>query len=84
MPDMLKDLIIDEEFSSLIRPLTNEEYRLLEESILRDGCREPITTWKGIILDGHNRYRICRRWDLPFRTTESVSSDSVTRPAPLR
>lgn len=70
MPDMLKDLIIDEEFSSLIRPLTNEEYRLLEESILRDGCREPITTWKGIILDGHNRYRICRRWDLPFRTTE--------------
>ena len=70
MPDMLNDLIVDDEFSSLIRPLTNEEYRQLEENILRDGCREAITVWNGIILDGHNRYRICKRWDLPFRTTE--------------
>lgn len=75
MPDKLYELIVDDEFSSLIRPLTSEEYRLLEENILRDGCREPITIWKGIILDGHNRYRICKRWDLPYRTTElNVSS----------
>lgn len=70
MPDSQKDLIIDEEFQALIRPLTSEEYSLLEESILRDGCREPIITWKGIIVDGRNRYMICRRWDRPFRTTE--------------
>ncbi len=70
MADQMNDFIIDDEFSSLIRPLTNEEYRQLEENILRDGCREPITIWKGIILDGHNRYRICKRWDLPFRTIE--------------
>ena len=75
MTDLPNELIIDEEFSSLIRPLTNEEYRMLEENILRDGCREPITVWKGIILDGHNRYRICKRWDLPFRTTELKVSD---------
>lgn len=70
MPDLQKDLTIDEEFRALIRPLTSEEYRLLEESILHDGCREPIVIWGGIILDGHNRYKICKRWDLPFRTTE--------------
>ena len=70
MSRLPKDLIIDDEFSSLIPPLTNDEYRQLEENLLHDGCREAITVWKGIILDGHNRYRICKRWDLPFRTTE--------------
>lgn len=70
MPDLQKDLIVDEEFQTLIRPLTSEEYRVLEESILRDGCREPLTVWKNTILDGHNRYKICKRWDLPYRTTE--------------
>ena len=70
MPDLQKDLIIDEEFRALIRPLTSEEYRLLEENILRDGCREPLIIWKDTILDGHNRYKICKRWDLPFKTTE--------------
>lgn len=70
MPDLQKDLIINEEFRALIRPLTSEEYRLLEENILRDGCREPLIIWKDTILDGHNRYKICKRWDLPFKTTE--------------
>lgn len=70
MPELQKELIIDEEFRALIRPLTNDEYRMLEESILHDGCREPLVIWKGIILDGHNRYKICSRWDLPYRTTE--------------
>lgn len=70
MPDLQKDLILDDEFRTLIRPLTSEEYRMLEESILHDGCREPLVIWKGIILDGHNRYKICKRWDVPYRTTE--------------
>lgn len=75
MPDLLKDLVIDDEFRSLVRPLTSDEYRTLEENILRDGCREPLTVWRGIILDGQNRYKICKRWDMPFRTTElQVSS----------
>ena len=70
MPDLQRDLIIDDEFTTLIRPLTNEEYHQLEENILREGCRESLVIWKNIILDGHNRYKICRRWNLPFRTTE--------------
>jgi ParB family chromosome partitioning protein len=38
-------LIIDEEFHSLIPPLTLEEYQQLEANILADGIREPIITW---------------------------------------
>ena len=74
MCDLQKDLIIDEEFQDLIRPLTNEEYRLLEESILKDGCRDPIIIWQGIIVDGKNRYMICRQWDKPYKTTEKQFS----------
>ena len=74
MQDLQKDLAIDEEFSALIRPLANDEYHTLEESLLREGCREPILIWNGIIVDGHNRYKICKRWDLPYRTTEKQFS----------
>ena len=35
----------------------------LEDNLLQDGCREPISLWEGIILDGHHRYEICMtRW----------------------
>lgn len=50
---------IDEEFSGLIPPLTDEEYRGLEQSILSDGCRDALVAWGDVLVDGHNRYRIC-------------------------
>lgn len=54
------------ELQSLIPPLTEEEYRLLEESILREGCRERLILWKNsddvyYLVDGHNRYSICQK-----------------------
>ena len=54
---------IDKEFKSLIPPLTDEEYKQLEENILRDGIREPLVMWHvpngdDILIDGHNRYKI--------------------------
>ena len=53
------ELVIDPEFADKIPPLTEEEYRLLEENILADGkIISPLITWNGIIVDGHNRYRI--------------------------
>lgn len=72
------DITIDEEFQELCPPLTPEEFSLLETSIDSDGCRDPLTLWKGrgLLLDGHNRYRICtdlekkysvRQLDLPDR-----------------
>jgi ParB-like chromosome segregation protein Spo0J len=53
---------IDEEFESLLTPLTAEEYKRLEEGICRDELREPLLVWegKGILVDGHNRLKICK------------------------
>lgn len=66
----LQRLKIDKEFRELIRPLTRTEFITLEENILQDGCREAICLWHGFIIDGHNRYEICRRHKIPFRTKE--------------
>lgn len=64
---MATRIIIDKEFKNLIPPLRNEEYINLEESLLSEGCREPITLWNDTIVDGHNRYEICTRLNIPFR-----------------
>ena len=59
---------IDAEFQSLIPPLTFEEKKMLEESILNEGCRDAIVLWGDTIIDGHNRYEICTKYGIPFET----------------
>ncbi len=59
-------LKIEDAFKKLIPPLSAEELQLLEENIVRDGCREPLCVWYNTILDGHNRYEICTRLQIPF------------------
>jgi hypothetical protein len=63
-------MIIDDEFSRIIHPLDSEEYRLLSESIIRDGCYDPLVVWRehNILLDGHNRYKVCTDNNIPFAT----------------
>lgn len=70
-------LTIDPEFAGKIPPLTEDEYRLLEENILRDGkIISPLITWNGIIVDGHNRYRILQEHpELPYETEEMEFPD---------
>lgn len=68
------NLIIDPEFSSLIPPLTDEEFAGLEKSIKEEGCRDALVVWnndgKQILIDGHNRYRICQKHGIEFKTVE--------------
>jgi len=66
----LPKLTIDPVFHGLIPPISSEEYQLLEESILKEGCREKIVIWNDCILDGHNRYEICLKHDIKFGTNE--------------
>lgn len=61
-------IVIREVFKKLISPLSEEEYSLLEESICKEGCRDPLTLWENILIDGHNRYEICKKHDIPFET----------------
>ena len=67
-------LKIDREFQELIRPLFKNEYLQLEENLLADGCREPISVWNDVIVDGHNRYRICTQHEIPFAVEEMYFS----------
>jgi GH24 family phage-related lysozyme (muramidase) len=63
----MEELDIDREFEAMCPALLPDEYRLLEEGILADGCRDPIVVWKGVIIDGHNRYEICRKHNITFK-----------------
>lgn len=66
-------IVIDSEFQSLIPPLSDDEYQRLEKSLVKNGYqdwREPIITWNGTIIDGHNRYNICDEHGIKFKTME--------------
>lgn len=71
------DLQIDKEFAEKIPPLTKEEYEQLEANILADGCViNPLIVWNGVIVDGHNRYRILQAHpEIPFQVHEKEFSD---------
>ena len=66
----MKELKINPTFKNLIRPLLHKEYIQLEENLIADGCRDPIITWKGYIIDGHNRYEICKKHNIDFSVLE--------------
>lgn len=68
-------LKVDQELKELIPPMAAEEYKQLRENIIRDGCRDPISVWEGIILDGYTRYRICTDESIPFQTVEIRVAD---------
>jgi hypothetical protein len=62
---------IDREFEALIPKLSSEEYSQLRLNVSRDGCRDNLRVWFGhnILLDGHNRYRICQETGKDFGVT---------------
>ena len=66
--DASLSVVIDDEFQSLIPPLTDEELSGLEENLLRDGCIDPLIVWaeQCILLDGHNRKAICDRYSIDY------------------
>lgn len=70
--EMVVDTVIriDSEFKDLIPPLSAEEYSGLEESIIREGCRDALILWGETLIDGHNRYEICQKHNIPFQTVQ--------------
>lgn len=71
------ELKIDPEFEGKIPPLTAEEFQQLENNILADGVViNPIIVWDGVIVDGHNRYRIVSEHpEIKFSTCEKTFAD---------
>jgi hypothetical protein len=66
----LPKLKVERAFKNLIRPLRRQEYVRLENSIIANGCKEPIYVWGEYIIDGHSRYEICHKHGIPFETEE--------------
>lgn len=88
-------LTILEELRDLIPPLLNDENKQLENNIKTNGCREALIVWetdnksigrkpeiekKFILVDGHNRHRICQENDIDFKVNlQPFSSLSEVR-----
>ena len=64
----MKELKIDPELRDLLPPLTDDEYKQLEKNIVDNGFDRnfPIMEWHGFIVDGHNRYSICRKHNIEY------------------
>jgi N6-adenosine-specific RNA methylase IME4 len=80
------EIKIDNNIQSVIRPLSPAEFKQLEENILRDGVREPLSVWRNegrdVLIDGHNRYKICTKHKLTYKTTaiKTITLDGVAQP----
>ena len=55
------DIVVNEELKAYIDPLTEEAHDALERSLLAAGCRDALVLWGDVLVDGHNRFSICRR-----------------------
>lgn len=68
------ELIIDPEFESLIPPLTDDEFKQLSKNILEvQEVYDPLIVWNGILVDGHNRWKIIQKNpEVKYKTTEVI------------
>jgi hypothetical protein len=80
-----KKIVILQEFQELIKPLQEEEFDQLKANIIQNGCQDTLKIWHTseqainpeaesneemfILIDGHNRYKICVENDVPFNIT---------------
>ena len=64
----MHSIIVDKEFKAHIPKLRDDEKNTLEQSIVNEGCRDPLVVWQenNILLDGHNRYEICNRLGVDY------------------
>ena len=68
---------IEPEFENLIPHQTDEQFTGLEKQIIKEGCRDPLVIWAGenILIDGHNRYKICLKHNIPYQTVTMQFDD---------
>lgn len=71
------DIKINDELRSFVDPLTDIEYAALERSLQAEGCRDALVLWRDTLIDGHNRYEICKKHGIPFRTVHNNNFASL-------
>ncbi len=56
------------EMAELLPPLTGEQLAALEADILKNGCYSPVIVNEDmVVIDGHNRQRLCEQHGLPYQ-----------------
>ena len=69
--DIKSNIKILPELKNLIPPLTEEEFEQLRLNILAEGCKDTLVVAKldndYILVDGHNRYKICAENKIFFK-----------------
>ena len=70
-------IVINEVLRAYIDPLTSNEYAALERSLLAEGCRDALVLWGDVLIDGHNRYALCQKHGIEFKTIQNASFDSL-------
>ena len=63
---LMQEITIDNDFRCLLPTLDEETYETLEANLIKNGCRDALVVWNGFLIDGHNRYEICTRHNIPF------------------
>lgn len=75
----LSEIKINIDFENLIPKQTAEQFKQLEENILKDGrVRNPLVVWKdhGVLVDGHHRLRILKAHpEIPYTIIEQEFAD---------
>ena len=70
-------LNIDPEIAGFLRVLSEAEYKHLEQNCIENGILDPVIVWDegGVVVDGHNRYRIANEHGLQFEVTKISFGD---------
>ena len=48
------------ELATLFPPMSDEEYEGLKADIAMNGVHQPVAVWRGQVIDGLHRYKVCR------------------------
>lgn len=75
----MKELKINPELRDFIPPLSGEEKKSLEDSLLKYGYKgAAIYIWHDYIVDGHNRYELCRKHNIDYPVEELELGNDAT------
>lgn len=69
----ISTVVVNKELRDLFPALDSTEYQFLEESILKEGCTDPIIVWNGVIIDGYlvSLDNTLRQYSPGMRTAEN-------------
>jgi hypothetical protein len=75
----MMELIILPEIQHRLMPLQPEELAELERSVLDEGIRDPLVVWRKdgqlVLVDGHHRYELAKKYGLSFQIIEREFRD---------